>query len=149
MRIPLASVGLLLLPVTALSAQGALKWGPGPDAFPKGAKMAVVSGDPAKAGPLVVQFSMPSGYKILPHFHPADESVTVKKGTLMVGMGDKFDATKAKQMKVGEKETIAAAMHHYASTKGKTLIEVTTTGPFAMTYVNPKDDPRSHAAKKP
>lgn len=146
MRIPLVSLGLLL--PAALSAQ-ALKWGPAPDAFPKGAKMAVVSGDPAKAGPLVVEFSMPAGYKIAPHFHPVDETVTIKKGSFIVGMGDKVDATKTKAMKVGDKETIAATMHHYASTKVPTVIEVSAMGPFVLTYVNAADDPRNKKPKKP
>jgi len=147
MRVPLAALGLLLLPAAALSAQMKLKFGPGPDAFPAGARMAVVSGDPAKPGPLVVQFMMPAGYKIMPHFHPVDESVTVKKGTFLVGMGDTFDAAKAKPMTMGAKGTIAATMHHYASAKTATVIEVSTTGPFAMTYVNPADDPRNKPKK--
>lgn len=147
MRIPLASLGLLLLPV-ALSAQMKLKFGAAPAAFPKGAMMAVVSGDPAKPGPLVVQFMMPAGYRIRPHFHPVDESVTVKKGEFDVGMGDTFDATKTKPMKMGDKGTIAATMHHYAMAKTAATIEVSTTGPFAMTYVNPADDPRN-MPKKP
>ena len=53
--------------------------------------MAVVSGDSGKAEPFVVALSIPARYKIPPHFHPTDETVRVKKGTFLVGMGDKFD----------------------------------------------------------
>ncbi len=109
--------------------------------------MAVVSGDPTKAGLFTVQLAMPSGYKIPPHFHPTDESVEVKKGTLLVGMGDKFDAAKAKAMKAGDKGSIPAKAHHFAAAQGATFIEVTAMGPFALTYVNPADDPQKQAAK--
>ena len=73
MRIPVAALGLLLLPMAALSAQAkpamkapALKWGPAPAVFRKGAKMAVVSGDPTKAGRFTIDLRMPSGYRIMP-----------------------------------------------------------------------------------
>ena len=95
-------------------AQPALKWGPAPDVFPAGAKMAVVSGDPGQAVPFVVRLDLPAGYKIAPHFHPTDEVVTVVKGTFLVGMGDTFDAIKAKSMAAGEKGNVAANQHHFA-----------------------------------
>ena len=44
--------------------------GTAPAAFPAGAQMAVVSGDPSKPGPFVVELSMPDGYKIKPHTTP-------------------------------------------------------------------------------
>ena len=125
----------------------ALHWGPAPPVFPKGAQMAVVSGDPGKAGEFVIQLSMPAGYKISPHFHPTDEAVEVKKGTFLVGMGDTLDVKSAKPMKVGDKGTIAAKMHHFALTQGATIVSVTAMGPFAMTYVNPADNPEKPAAK--
>ena len=124
-----------------------LHWGPAPPVFPAGAKMAVVSGDPGKAGEFVIELSMPAGYKISPHFHPTDETVQVKKGTFLVGMGDTFDAKSTKPMKVGDKGTIAAQMHHFAATSGATIVSVTAMGPFAMTYVNPADNPQKPAAK--
>ena len=105
--------------------------------------MAVVSGDPAKAAPFTVELSFPDGYRIPPHFHPAEESVEVKQGTFLVGMGDTLDLVKTKAMKVGAKGTVPAQAHHYAVARGGTVVAVTVTGPFAMTYVNPADDPRT------
>jgi quercetin dioxygenase-like cupin family protein len=124
-----------------------LHWGPAPPVFPRGAKMAVVSGDPGKAGEFVIQLSMPAGYKISPHFHPTDETVQVKKGTFLVGMGDAFDMKSTKPMKVGDKGSIPAQMHHFAAAKTATIVSVTAMGPFAMTYVNPADNPGKPAAK--
>ena len=148
------STCLLLSLAPVLHAQAApaekpaaLKWGPAPAVFPMGARIAVLSGDPSKAGPFVVEFAMPSGYKIPPHLHPTDEIVEVKKGTLLVGMGDKFDLSKAKAMKAGEKAPMAAKAHHFAAAQGATFISVSAMGPFALTYVNPADDPQKQVAK--
>src|SRR3954468_16457940 len=62
-----------------------LKWGPAPDALPAGAQAAVVDGDPSKAGLFVVRVKFPDGYKVMPHWHPTDEGVTVLSGTLKAG----------------------------------------------------------------
>jgi quercetin dioxygenase-like cupin family protein len=150
--IPLSAC--LLLWGMALQAQSAqpasttthkkhtLSWGPAPAVFPKGAEMAVVSGDPSKPGPFTVELSFPDGYKIAPHYHPTAETIRVKKGTFLVGMGDSLNLSKAKALKAGSKETMAAQHHHYAAAKGATVVSVTARGPFAMTYVNPADDPQ-------
>jgi len=129
-------------PASATHKVHTLHWGPAPAVFPEGAKMAVVKGDPAKAAMFTVELSMPNGYKIAPHYHPTAETVRVKKGTFLVGMGDSLDLSKAKTMKAGAKGTIKAQQHHYAAAKGATVVSVTAMGPFAMTYVNPADDPQ-------
>lgn len=144
---------LLLLAAPALQAQGgpaakpaALHWGPAPAVFPAGAKMAVVSGDPSQAQEFEVELSFPAGYKIRPHFHPTDETVEVKRGTFLVGMGDHFNLKKTKTMKKGDQGSIPAGKHHFAMAQGKTVVDVKSMGPFAMTYVNPADDPQKHKA---
>jgi quercetin dioxygenase-like cupin family protein len=154
MRVLLASASLFLVLTPALPAQGtptakadSLQWGPAPAVFPAGAKMAVVSGDPSKPGPFVIQLAMPDGYRLAPHFHPTAETVEVKQGTFLFAMGDTFDLAKTKPMNVGEKGSIPANVHHYATAKGATVVAVTSTGPFALTYVNPADNPQQPAAK--
>ena len=153
MRIPLISVGLLVLGAAVLHGQDTtsakkpeLKWGPAPPVFPKGATMAVVSGDPAKPEMFTIQLAMPDGYRIAPHFHPTDESVEILRGTFLVGMGDTFDESKTKTMKKGDKMPVAANMHHYGTAKGATVLSVTAMGPFVLTYVNPADDPQKPPA---
>jgi hypothetical protein len=142
----------LLLLAASLHAQGssthktaALTWGPAPAVFPSGATMAVVSGDPGKAAPFIVELAMPDGYKIPPHFHPTDEAVEIKQGTFLVGMGDTLDASKTNAMKVGAKGKMPANAHHYAIARGATIVSVSAMGPFAMTYVNPADNPEKVA----
>jgi len=107
--------------------------------------MAVVSGDPTKSGPFVVELSMPSGYKIPPHSHPTAEKITVKSGQFLYGMGDEMKASEMKTMKPGNSGEIPANMHHYAKARGKTRIELSSTGPFVINYVHAKDDPRTRA----
>jgi quercetin dioxygenase-like cupin family protein len=126
----------------------ALTWGPAPQVFPAGAKIAVVSGDPNAEGPFQVQLSFPDGYKIPPHYHPTDEVVTVKEGTFLVGMGDKLDPKKAKAMEQGDSGSVPAGMHHFAIARGATIVAVSAQGPFTMTYVNPADDPTQRGASQ-
>ncbi len=154
MRVLAFPVCLLLVSAPVLNSQAvatskdtALHWGPAPAVFPKGAEMAVVSGDPGKAAPFVVQLRMPDGYRIPPHFHPTEETVEVKQGTFLYGMGDVFDVAKTKPMRVGDKGTIPATMHHFATAQGPTIVSVTSIGPFALIYVNKADDPQPHAPK--
>jgi quercetin dioxygenase-like cupin family protein len=139
----------LLLWAVTLHGQGtsavkspALTWGPASAAFPKGATMAVVSGNPGEAALFTVELAMPDGYRIPPHFHPTDETVQVKRGIFLVGMGDTLDVSKTKVMKAGDKGQVPAGHHHYAVARGATVVSVTAMGPFAMTYVNPADDPQ-------
>src|SRR5687767_10075496 len=58
---------------------GDLKWTP-PPSLPRGAKMAIVDGDPTKPGSFTFRLILPANYRVPPHFHPADERVTVLKG---------------------------------------------------------------------
>ena len=119
-----------------------VKWGPGPASLPPGAQMAVLDGDPGKAGmPFVIRAKFPDGYKVAPHWHPTDENVVVLSGTFMVGTGDKFDEKAMTSLPAGGFVRMPKMMHHYAAGKGETIIQVHGVGPFAVHYVNPKDDP--------
>jgi quercetin dioxygenase-like cupin family protein len=126
-----------------------LKWGPAPDALPKGAQIAVLSGDPTKDGLYVVRLRLPAGYKVPAHNHPTAEMVTVMTGKFHLGMGDKLDEKKAMLLTAGGFAEAPAKMNHYAWTTGPTVLQIHGQGPFEINYVNPADDPRgkSHASK--
>lgn len=124
-----------------------LQWGPAPPFLPAGAKFALVSGDPGKAGPFEIQLSMPNGYVIPPHFHPTDETVAVKSGHFRFGMGDKIDRKAEKTLSPGQSGTLKTPMHHWARAQGRTVVAVSGTGPFQITYVTPSDDPRNAKPK--
>lgn len=143
----LAALALLALQPSRVVAQApALKWGPAPAVFAAGAKMAVLQGDPSKTEQFTVRLDLPSGYTIAPHFHPTDEHVTVIQGTFLVGMGDKVDPSKVMALPAGGFVTAGANQHHFAITRGRTIVQVHAMGPFALTYVNPADDPTKKVA---
>jgi quercetin dioxygenase-like cupin family protein len=149
MRTSIISLAFITV-ATALHAQAApeLKWGPAPPFFPKGAEFSVVQGDPSKDGVYTVRLRMPAGYYIAPHTHPTDEHVTVISGSLRLGMGDMEDSSKAVTLKAGGFISAAANMRHYARAMEATEVQVHGMGPFAITYVNPKDDPRGSRAEQ-
>jgi len=138
---------LVLVSVAALLAASAaqskgLKWMDGPPGLPGGAKMAVVSGDPGKEGDFKIRLKMPANYAVPAHHHPTDERVAVVSGRLSYGMSDKLDRAKAKTLKAGQHVSMAAEMNHWVFAKAPATIEVSGKGPFQITYVDPKDDPR-------
>jgi quercetin dioxygenase-like cupin family protein len=124
-----------------------VKWGPGSPALPPGAQMAVMSGDPAKTGFVSIRATLPAGYTIPPHTHPTDEHVTVLSGSVAFGTGDKVDPKTATTAQAGDYFTAMAGMHHYATTQTGAVVQIDLIGPFAITYINPADDPRNK--KKP
>jgi len=119
-----------------------LKWGDGPPGLPKGIKMSVLEGDPSKEGLFTLRAMFPANYKISPHWHPTTEHVTVVEGTLYMGMGEKFDESKATMLQQGGFAAMPEKTAHFAFTKDKCVIQVHAMGPFAITYINPADDPR-------
>ncbi len=135
-------------PTHVLVSAAELKWGDPPPVFEKGASFTVVSGDPGKAGLFVVRLKMPAGYKIAPHWHPTDEHVTVLSGTFVLGMGEKFDKATMKDLPSGGYALLPAEMRHYALAKTEATVQVHGMGPFALTYVNPADDPSKRAPGK-
>ena len=120
---------------------GNIKWGDAPPIFPKGAKFAVISGDPGAKGIFVVRMKLPANYRIPAHNHPMTEYVTVLSGALYIGMGDKLDLSNGTKLTVGGFAEAPPGMNHYAWTTGATVIQVEAEGPFGMTYVNPTNEP--------
>ena len=98
--------------------------------------MAVLSGDPAKAGsPYTVRLKLVDGAKIDAHAHGDVENVTVISGTLMVGVGTSFDATKMLALAPGAYASIPAGTPHFAMAKGPTVVQVNGVGPASMHLV--------------
>jgi Domain of unknown function (DUF4437) len=140
-------IGLLPLPATAADehvvvSSDNLKWGAAPPTFPKGAQIAVLSGDPSKEGLYVVRVKAPAGYKVPAHTHPNDENITVISGTFNIGMGDKLDEKKGDALKAGGFARAPKSMQHYAWFTEDSIIQLHGMGPQDIIYVNPADDPR-------
>jgi quercetin dioxygenase-like cupin family protein len=134
-------------PTHVLLTDAQLTWGEGPPALPKGALMAVLSGDPGKVEEYTLRAKLPAGYKIAPHWHPTDEHITVLSGTVAFGMGDKAVEGEMNALPPGGYAVMPANMHHYFAAKTAAVVQVHGMGPFAITYINPADDPRAVPAK--
>jgi quercetin dioxygenase-like cupin family protein len=118
-----------------------LTWQPGPPGLPPGAQVAVVSGDPTQAGPFVLRARVPAGYRVAPHWHPTTENLTILSGTVAMGMGTEFVEASMTQLPTGGFATMPAEARHYFLAKSAATFQVHGMGPFAITYVNPNDDP--------
>ena len=120
-----------------------IQWTEGLASLPPGAKIALLEGDPAKAGPFVMRLRLPDGYRVPPHVHPKAERLTVISGTFNLGMGDKFDSKAGREMPAGTFGTWPAGMKHFVWAKGETIVQLHGDGPWQIEYVNPSDDPRN------
>jgi len=121
----------------------ALQWKPNP-MLPPGAQATILSGDPTKAGSVyAIRLKVPDGFKIPLHWHPSAENVTVLKGTLMIGVGEKVDPDKLKAVPAGGFMQMPKQMRHFGMARGETILQLHGVGPFQINYVNPADDPRN------
>jgi quercetin dioxygenase-like cupin family protein len=146
----LASAAMLSAPAHAQTADrhhtvvpgDAVKWEPAPPSLPPGAQAAVLHGNPAKEEPFVLRLKFPSGFTVPPHRHSKDELVTVISGGFAVGAGEKVDPASATPLPPASFVHLPAGMPHYARADGETIVQINGVGPFDVTYVDPKDDPR-------
>ncbi len=124
------------------------KWGPAPSSLPPGAEAAVIQGDPGKKGLFTIRLKAPAGYKVPVHSHSADEIVTVISGTFNLGMAEKLDPAKSVAYPAGSFVNIPKKHHHFAIFNEDTVIQIHGEGPFAVTYIDPTDDPRKKMGMK-
>jgi len=142
--------GLAALPGSAMAQAGEhklitpqdVKWGPAPPSVPPGAQAAVLYGDLGKEGMFAFRLKVPKGYHIAPHTHPKPEVVTVLSGTVRLGMGTTADRDKAQVLPAGSFFALVPDSAHYFFADEDTVIQLNSTGPWGINYVNAKDDPR-------
>jgi mannose-6-phosphate isomerase-like protein (cupin superfamily) len=144
--------GFIALPGAATAASDSvflnpadIKWGDAPPSLPKGAKVAVLYGDPSKTGTFCMRLMAPAGYKIPPHWHSQAEVLTVISGTFYLGMGDKMEPATAHALKAGGFHYLPPKEHHYAFSKGPSVVQINGEGPFDITYINAAENPQKAA----
>jgi quercetin dioxygenase-like cupin family protein len=120
-----------------------IEWSPGPGSIPEGAEVVVLYGNPGEDGLFALRLKLPDGYHIAPHSHPRPEIVTVISGTFRIGHGESADPDETTALEPGSFFAFPPGMVHFAYTEGETVIQLNSSGPWALEYVNPEDDPRS------
>ena len=124
-------------------SQDKLEWKPAPPGLPQGAEVAMLFGDPAQGGPFILRLRAPKGYKVGPHKHSGMETLTVLSGGLRYGEGDKIDPVAQQTLSAGGFAAAPAEMVHWVSFDDNSVIQVTGVGPWNITYLDPRDDPRA------
>ncbi len=107
-------------------------------------QMMMIYGAPNQPGPFIFRAKIPPKYKLPPHVHPDERSVTVLKGTYYSAIGSAFDEAKLKAFPPGSFYITPANTAHYAATGDEeAVIQEMGFGPASgIRYVNPADDPR-------
>jgi quercetin dioxygenase-like cupin family protein len=143
----------LVVPASAEQGPGhvivrppAIQWTAAPAALPPGARSALLYGDPAKPELFVMRIWFPKGYRIAPHLHPLPEVVTVISGTLKMGFGKTAERRNTELLRAGTFMVTPANAPHYAFFDEDTVLQLSTTGPWSLTYLNPADDPRNRGS---
>ena len=90
-------------------------------------EVAVLFGDPTKPGVYVMRVKVPSGLKLMPHWHPDEvRTVVVLSGTFQHGYGDRWDESKLKPHPAGTFFSEPPKAPHFAWAKdGEVVLQIT------------------------
>jgi quercetin dioxygenase-like cupin family protein len=92
----------------------------------------------------VIRVKVPSGVKLMPHWHEEDRVYTVMSGVFYIGLGEQFDETKLEAYPPGAAIVLPGGTRHFHWAKsGEYITQVTAVGPISLEYVHANDDPRS------
>ena len=119
-----------------------IKWTAAPAAFPAGARMAVLQGNPEKAGILTVRMMLPANYRIPVHSHSQTEAITVISGRAEFGFGKAFNTAGLQVLTAGGFLLLPGKTYHYLRTKTPAVVQITTQGPFDLNVLDADDQNR-------
>ena len=140
---PASSTGENGHPAHRILAVENVAWVAGPASLQPGAQAAVLYGDPSKDGVFVMRLKLPAGFRIAPHTHPRPEILTVISGAFHIGMGTHADSAKAQRLAAGGFFAFDPGLAHFAHVEEETVVQLSSTGPWTINYLNPADDPRT------
>jgi quercetin dioxygenase-like cupin family protein len=107
------------------------------EGFNPGAKISVLNGDPAAAGPYTLRLQFPAGYEFPVHWHPGVENLTVLSGAFLLAMGETANRTSQREYGPGDYLYIPARMSHFGGAREATVIQLHGIGPFAINLGTP------------
>lgn len=101
------------------------------------AKVAILYGDPSKAGPYVMRVMFPAGYKLMPLRHTDKwRSAVVLSGTYYFGVGEQWDENKLTPYPAGSFYLSKPKTPHFAWAKdGEVIVQYTGIGPSLTTPI--------------
>lgn len=113
-----------------------VKWGPAPG-LPPDWRVAVLMGDPSKAGPYVERVKLPPNAAIPPHTHPDNENITVLSGSFGIGEGEVADNAKGKVFSPGSFYYLPANTTHFAWAGPEgAIVQIHGIGPSGVKMVH-------------
>ncbi|MHC2465261.1 quercetin dioxygenase-like cupin family protein [Bradyrhizobium embrapense] len=99
--------------------------------------IAVLFGDPKKAGVFSERVRIPAGFKIMPHWHGETRTAVVLAGTFYYANGDQWDESKFKAYPPGSFLIEPAKISHYAMAKdGEVVLQATSVGPSSTIRID-------------
>lgn len=94
-----------------------------------------VIGSERKSGKYILRVRLLAGTKIRPHSHPDERVTTVLTGTVSIGFGRSFDATRIIAMPAGSVYITPAHVPHFIWAKdGETVFQESGIGPTRTTF---------------
>jgi quercetin dioxygenase-like cupin family protein len=98
---------------------------------PDKSSVAVLYGNPAASGYYAMRIKFPPNWSEGPHYHPLRENASVISGSVYLGIGTKFDKSKATKYTAGAFASIPAKLAHYAFTTTEgAVVQIDGVGPF-------------------
>lgn len=117
-----------------------LTWREVPDA--PGEPIAILSGDPTRAGEYTLRRRFPPGHATLPHWHPHTEYGTVISGTFLIGFGDVADRDGATPVGPGGFIRVPAFTPHFSYADEEVVLQMHGNGPRRTYFVHETPVPR-------
>ena len=122
-----------------MTPNAAMTWVPlSVPGFDPGTQLAVINGDPSKAGEYTLRLKFPAGYRFPVHWHPGAENLTVLSGAFLFAPGNVADWSQVKTYGPGDYIYAPARHPHYGGAQTETVIELHGNGPFAINLGVPK-----------
>jgi mannose-6-phosphate isomerase-like protein (cupin superfamily) len=110
-----------------------LVWGPTDPNQPSAPQIAVLYGDPAKAGPFGIRLKIPAGFEFPSHTHSQVEYVTIISGKAKVAWGIKADPMTGDDLGPGSFFWMKNGYHHSLKAIDDVVLELhSATGPLDM-----------------
>jgi quercetin dioxygenase-like cupin family protein len=104
-----------------------------PDHPDSGEEIAVLAGDPSKAGPFVARIRIKAGTMIATHTHSTPEYVTVLSGRALMSFGKTADKSRAVTLAAGSFLYLPGGQYHTLWIEEDAVADLYSMGPYDQT----------------